>query len=48
MRTGQYQVQVEEEGKGEGDLIKIGEISEREPEKLPDEMNFQFALEDWR
>lgn len=39
---------MEEEGKGERDLIKMGVISRQEWDKFPEEMNFQFALEDRR
>lgn len=47
VRKAQYQVQLEEEGRGEEDLIKMEEISGEERDMFLEEMNFQFALEDW-
>ena len=44
-KKGQYQVQLEEESRGEVQLIKMEEISERERDIFLED--FPFALDDW-
>lgn len=40
-------MQLQEEGIGEGDLIKIVKINRRERDMFLGEMSFQFEAEDW-